>query len=342
MLRRLVTGAGGVQASGGVGRSRYVFFVCDLSLPLFKNSRYQIAFERTDHQLRRAFELTPQTPTSTSTNHSIDQPLTFYDTPLTPLLQWRTACDLYKRKLTSTTAPISDDESDGPDAIPAKGKIPTKADVAAAEEEEEDDDEEDADGEEYKVERILGHKHMKGVLHYRIKWLGYDDEADQTWEPIEHLDNAMGIVAEYHDTIGGPPASSSQKKGGKRSASAANLDSPAVKPSAKKKGRQSETNGVTTAKLPEGSWESHVLRVHTVLEESKPSTKPAKGTKDIRTLLGLIEWNDGTKTQHPLAVLRRKCPQKMLDYYEQHLVFRPTTATDDEDADAAVVKGEDL
>lgn len=131
----------------------------------------------------------------------------------------------------------------------------------------------------------------------------------------------MDLVNAYHDEIGGAPiqgpASSKKKGGAKRSASTANLDSPAVKPSAsKKRGRQSDTNGLmSTANLPSGTWDNDVLRVHTVLEETPDPTTKSKG----KVLLGLIEWNKGGKTQHPLATLRRKCPQRMLDYYEQHL-----------------------
>lgn len=38
-----------------------------------------------------------------------------------------------------------------------------------------------------------------------------------------------------------------------------------------------------------------------------------------KQLIGLVEWVDKRKTQHKMEVLRRKCPQKLLDYYEQHL-----------------------
>lgn len=136
----------------------------------------------------------------------------------------------------------------------------------------------------------------------------------------------MDIVEAYHKKIGGPPNQKSAKKKApaknKRSASAAFAkDSPAVEASAKKRGRKSTgdapSNG-TDPKLPEGSWEDHVLRVSSIVEESSPVM--GKGQKkDSATLYGLIEWHAGNKTQHPLTALRRKCPQKLLDYYEQHL-----------------------
>lgn len=73
---------------------------------------------------------------------------------------------------------------DGPDMIPAKGKIPTKEEEAAAAE---DDDEDDEDGEEYRVEKVLDHQFERSEVLYQIKWLGYDKEEDLTWEPLENL-----------------------------------------------------------------------------------------------------------------------------------------------------------
>ena len=87
------------------------------------------------------------------------------------------------------TAAISDDEmeSDGPDTIPAKGKIPTKAEELAAQEDEEEDDDDD-EPEEFRVEKVLKHAYAEtGDLIYQIKWLGYEKKSDLTWEPTENL-----------------------------------------------------------------------------------------------------------------------------------------------------------
>jgi chromobox protein 1 len=137
-------------------------------------------------------------------------------------------------------------------------------------------------------------------------------------------------VEEYHERVGGAPvppssAASSKRKsagksstpvksGTKRSSSALYDDAPLGSQATKRR----NLNGSGTPKLPEGSWEGLIERVHTVLEEYDDSSKAPK-TKNGKVLLGLIEWKDGRKTQHPLAALRRRCPQKMLDYYEQHL-----------------------
>ena len=90
---------------------------------------------------------------------------------------------------------LSDDESvsDGsnvPESIPAKastgkGKAPAKPES----EDEKEDGSDDEEGEdEYVVEKIVEHKFARGgAVQYKVKWLGYEDEADMTWEPAENL-----------------------------------------------------------------------------------------------------------------------------------------------------------
>jgi len=79
---------------------------------------------------------------------------------------------------------MSDDNA--PDSIPAKGKIPTKAEELAQAEEDEDDDESGGE-EEYIVEKIKKHRFNGGTVEYQVKWLGYSKAADMTWEPVENL-----------------------------------------------------------------------------------------------------------------------------------------------------------
>lgn len=74
--------------------------------------------------------------------------------------------------------------------IPAK-KGKAKADpepVEAEDDEAEEDDDEDGGEDEYRVEEILKHDFDgNGSVIYQIKWLGYEDEGDLTWEPVENL-----------------------------------------------------------------------------------------------------------------------------------------------------------
>lgn len=72
---------------------------------------------------------------------------------------------------------------------------------------------------------------------------------------------------------------------------------------------------------PHGSWEHDVSFIDTVEEKPDPKTGEKKR-------FAYLHWNNGRKTQHPLKHVYSKCPQKMLEYYENHLVF---TQTDDDE-----------
>lgn len=133
-------------------------------------------------------------------------------------------------------------------------------------------------------------------------------------------ETAPDRLREYHDKIGGPPELPPKKKkgGNKRTASQA-LDSPAPS-EPKKRGRKSQTNGTAAAEqqefnLPKGSWESNISHIMSIVEEEDPEDT----SRVIR--MGFVQWNtdDGRKTKHPLKTLNTKCPQALLQYYENHL-----------------------
>lgn len=69
--------------------------------------------------------------------------------------------------------------------------------------------------------------------------------------------------------------------------------------------------------LPKGTWENDVSHVMSIVEESEQD--PKKPSKEVKLLMGYIQWNDERKSKHPLKTLRTKCPQALLTYYENHL-----------------------
>ncbi|EME88393.1 uncharacterized protein MYCFIDRAFT_181237 [Pseudocercospora fijiensis CIRAD86] len=216
----------------------------------------------------------------------------------------------------------SESGSDDLDAIPAKA-IASKDDPMQDGEDGEDEEEEG----EYQVEKIVEHNFVKGKVIYKVKWLGWDAEDDQTWEPVENLEGAKEFLSAYHRAIGGTPEPPAKGKKptkaslGKRNSTQADLDSPAPSSSKKGRGRKSDANGTSAVDtFPVGSWEEHVSAVAAIVESEEVGL--TKGKKDVQSLEGLLEWNDGRKTQHKMALLRQKCPQRLLDYYESHLVFQ--------------------
>jgi chromobox protein 1 len=76
--------------------------------------------------------------------------------------------------------------------VPAKAAPKGKGKAAPAKPQSEDEQEAESDEEgaedEYVVERITEHKFARGgAIQYRVKWLGYENEVDMTWEPLENL-----------------------------------------------------------------------------------------------------------------------------------------------------------
>ena len=52
--------------------------------------------------------------------------------------------------------------------------------------------EEEDDGLRYEVDKIVSHGKIEGEMHYKMKWVGFED---MTWEPRKHFDK--GVVYEY-------------------------------------------------------------------------------------------------------------------------------------------------
>ena len=52
--------------------------------------------------------------------------------------------------------------------------------------------------EEYEVETVLDKRTKKGgQVEYLVKWKGYDDPDDNTWEPADNLKEAEALIKKY-------------------------------------------------------------------------------------------------------------------------------------------------
>lgn len=68
---------------------------------------------------------------------------------------------------------------------------------------EEDDDSDNADArsgeaEEFVVEKVIGKRTVAGGLQYKIKWKGYNNPEDDTWEPYANIkDSCKEAIEEF-------------------------------------------------------------------------------------------------------------------------------------------------
>jgi len=226
--------------------------------------------------------------------------------------------------------PLIEDGASSEDEIPfvEESKVNNEDEI---EEEAEEEGSGADDPDEYIVDKILNHAwdDVDGILKFEVKWQGYEKIEDRTWEPEENLETAQDVLKQYFKKIGGrptKPTASNTKKSKKR-----NLDDVDTPKNARgsKKGKHEDTPEVANGKNkraskaeqkwtpPAGSWENEVVDVDTIEEV-------LDAADGIMKRHAYVVWNNGNKTRHLLKVLNLKCPQKMLQYYESHLVFRPT------------------
>ncbi|KAI9781750.1 MAG: hypothetical protein M1839_005743 [Geoglossum umbratile] len=228
----------------------------------------------------------------------------------------------------------SDESNESLDEIPArnssrKGRPPVEVDGDDDEEgEEEEEDAEEVDG-EYVVEAIVDHMFdEEGTIRLQVKWKGYDRPKDMTWEPETNLaEDVSDMLEEYYQKIGGRPKLSKKAISGKRA-----RDNKSNTPQSSRKGSKSrKTNDYGSTRLgsaspptkverdhwepPKGSWENDVQTVDTI-------------EQDRRGLQVYLQWNNGHKSTHAIDIAKKKCPMKLLDFYEQHLVFKQGGAID--------------
>lgn len=195
--------------------------------------------------------------------------------------------------------------------------------MVESEREDEEDEEEVGEG-EYVVEKITSHlvDEDTGELRFEVKWEGYEKKSDRTWEPEENLlETASKILNEYLASVGGKDAileawqaKKAAKKGKKRARTSTTGENGT---NGAKRGRKthpasaSPPASATKAefKPPTGSWEEAVVAIDAC--EGKEGD-----------VIVYLTWTGGEKTQHPLPQVYKRCPQKMLAFYESHLVFK--------------------
>ena len=52
--------------------------------------------------------------------------------------------------------------------------------------------------EEYEVEKVLDKRVQVGnQVEYLVKWSGYDDPDDNTWEPADNLREARAVIDKF-------------------------------------------------------------------------------------------------------------------------------------------------
>ncbi|KAI5455700.1 hypothetical protein BGZ63DRAFT_136055 [Mariannaea sp. PMI_226] len=187
----------------------------------------------------------------------------------------------------------------------------------------------------YIVEEIEGHYVDKNeTIFLKVKWEGYEEEDDRTWEPEDNLTYVLSTPArccisqrliffsisgnhmleKYYDGFGGRAAiiEQSKKAAHLRRQTPLSRTLPAQPPSCSKGGKKHLTDEVSSAapkhwSPPSGSWEDEMVTIN------------ACDVGSNGKLVIYLAWENGAKTKHDAQTIYGKCPQKMLLFYERHI-----------------------
>ncbi|KAH7110474.1 hypothetical protein EDB81DRAFT_894757 [Dactylonectria macrodidyma] len=193
---------------------------------------------------------------------------------------------------------------------------PPKGDATDGSDDDEDEVDDELEDEFFIVKTIKKHYvDGDGALKFLVQWEGYESKKDWTWEPEGNLKvSGEEILNEYFNKIGG------RHKIFKES-------DKAVQTRKRRRATNSTTN--TTAKRLQGN-EAYLA------DKTSPATvknwSPPSGSweDEIETidacedggngkLVVFLIWKNGEKTKHVTKTIYKKCPQKMLQFYERHV-----------------------
>eukprot|EP00092_Neocalanus_flemingeri_P032429 GFUD01035270.1.p1 GENE.GFUD01035270.1~~GFUD01035270.1.p1 ORF type:complete len:166 (+),score=58.41 GFUD01035270.1:57-554(+) len=155
--------------------------------------------------------------------------------------------------------------------------------------------------EEYEVETIVNKRLRKGKAEYLVKWKGWEDPDDNTWEPIAHLD-CKELIKEYEEKHAGEAVST---------ASGSATDKKKGPDSGKRKAEEKSKNE-KSAKKPDTRPKGFARGL--------TAEKIIGATNDPGELYFLIKWKGSDEADLvPAKEANIKIPQVVIKFYEERL-----------------------
>ncbi|KAI8401722.1 hypothetical protein FOFC_18591 [Fusarium oxysporum] len=211
-------------------------------------------------------------------------------------------------KFTAHTHRSLKSTSDSPLLVVNRDKVEASKSATTGKSDEEESDSELEDG-LFIVETIKKHVIDKnGNLLFQVKWKGFENKKDLTWEPEENLKvSGDEILNEYFDTIGGRhkifEESDRAAKTKRRIPMTNGTYGTRPKRLRRNKAHATDETLLATAKKwspPSGSWEDEIETIDTCEEDNDGY------------LIVYLTWKNGQKTKHDTEIIYKKCPQKVV------------------------------
>ncbi|EFO18180.2 hypothetical protein LOAG_10315 [Loa loa] len=173
----------------------------------------------------------------------------------------------------------------------------------------------ETDDEEYVVEKILDRRYnrRRKRIEYLIKWAGYDNESENTWESAENCKSAPDAIREYEESL-------------KKNATKYLLRSRPVTMGSGSNDDEKEPSKFLKRKTDEIKKELY-SEENSSDDSEEISSKRTKVDcilgvkKQDNEILAVVRFEDGRYDLIPTQVLVSKCPKKLVNYYERSLKF---------------------
>merc|ERR1712130_18270 len=166
----------------------------------------------------------------------------------------------------------------------------------------------------YEVEKIMGRRVKKGKTEYLIKWKGYDNEEDNTWEPQENLDcedKIQDFEKQRKDKEAKDAADKEAKAAGSKGEKRKSETTKKEEPKEKKKKEKDDNK-------PRG------------FARGLTAERIIGATNDPGELFFLIKWKGSDEADLvPAKEANVKIPQIVIKFYEERLNWYDTKDGDD-------------
>lgn len=163
---------------------------------------------------------------------------------------------------------------------------------------------------EFSVERIEDKRIKSGKVEYFLKWKGYP-RSENTWEPVENLD-CPDLIQAFEETIK-LKEKEKEKEGG-----------------AKKRQSTTPVNEMKAKRKSTNDTEKETKKCLGFDRGLEPS-RILGATDSSGELMFLMKWKDSDEADLvPAKQANVRCPQIVIQFYEERLTWHTTSNTDEE------------